>query len=47
MLAGLDSDADRQAFRGLLQRLAMHAATALDLDACDAERPPATVPGGC
>ena len=38
MLAGLDSDTDRQAFRALLQQLAVHAATALDLDACNAER---------
>src|SRR5580704_6442790 len=47
VLAGLDSDTDRQAFRALLQQLAVHAATALDLDACNAEPPPATVPGGC
>jgi DNA-binding MarR family transcriptional regulator len=43
VLAGLDNDADRQAFRALLQRLAMHAATAMDsavLDACSAERTP-------
>jgi hypothetical protein len=25
----------------------VHAATALDLDACNAEPTPATVPGGC
>ena len=40
VLAGLDDDADRQAFRALLQRLAMHAATALDSaapGACNAE----------
>jgi DNA-binding MarR family transcriptional regulator len=30
LLAGLDDDADRQAFRALLQRVAVHAATALD-----------------
>ena len=37
VLAGLDNDADRQAFRALLQRLAVHAATALD----------SAVPGTC
>ena len=40
VLTGLDNDADRQAFRALLQRLAVHAATALDSaapDACGAE----------
>ena len=40
VLAGLDNDADRQAFRALLRRLAVHAATALDataLDACGTE----------
>ncbi len=45
MLAGLDDDEDRQAFRALLQRLAVHAATSLDsaaLDACTAERATAT-----
>ena len=30
MLAGLNEAEDRQAFRTLLQRLALHAATALD-----------------
>ena len=30
MLVGLDATTDRQAFRALLQRLAVHAATALD-----------------
>jgi DNA-binding MarR family transcriptional regulator len=30
LLAGLDGDADRQAFRALLQQVAVHAATALD-----------------
>jgi DNA-binding MarR family transcriptional regulator len=50
VLAGLDSDTDRQAFRALLQRLAVHAATALDpdvLDACNAEPASGAVPGGC
>ena len=47
VLAGLDSDTDRQAFRALLQQLAVHAATALDLDACNAEPTSAAVPGGC
>lgn len=40
VLAGLGSDADRQAFRALLQQLAVQAATALDSavpDACSAE----------
>ena len=36
VLAGLDHDEDRQAFRTLLQRLAVHAATALDATALDA-----------
>src|SRR6266581_1885803 len=35
LLAGLDDDADRQAFRMLLQRVAVHAATALDPAAPD------------
>ena len=41
VLAGLESDGDRQAFRALLRRLAVHAATALDSapDACAAARP--------
>jgi DNA-binding MarR family transcriptional regulator len=52
MLAGLDNDADRQAFRALLRRLAMHAATALDSaapDTCSAEPAPAALRGtiGC
>jgi DNA-binding MarR family transcriptional regulator len=50
VLAGLDSEADRQEFRALLQRLAAHAATALDTaapDACGAGRAPLAAPGGC
>ena len=50
VLAGLDSDTDRQAFRALLQQLAVYAATALDpdaLDACNAEPTSAAAPGGC
>jgi DNA-binding MarR family transcriptional regulator len=50
VLAGLDSEADRLAFRAQLQRLAVHAATALDsagLDACNAERASAATIGGC
>jgi len=50
VLAGLDSDTDRQAFRALLQQLAVHAATALDPDvpdACNAEPTSAAIPGGC
>jgi hypothetical protein len=35
MLAGLDETADREAFRTLLQRLSMHAATALDSTSAD------------
>jgi DNA-binding MarR family transcriptional regulator len=35
LLAGMDDDADRQAFRSLLQRVAVHAATALDPAAPD------------
>jgi len=45
VLAGLDDDEDRQAFRALLQRLAVYAATSLDsaaLNACTAERATAT-----
>ena len=42
VLAGLDDDEDRQAFRALLQRLAVHAATTQDpaLDPCTAAQPP-------
>jgi len=50
VLAGLDDDADRQAFRGLLQRLAVHAATALDSAdpaSCRAEQVPGPGSGGC
>lgn len=50
VLAGLDDDADRQAFRELLQRLAVHAATALDPatpSACGAEQATAVTPGAC
>jgi DNA-binding MarR family transcriptional regulator len=49
VLAGLDNDADRQAFRTLLQRLAMHAATALDSapGTCSAEQAAAVTPGTC
>jgi DNA-binding MarR family transcriptional regulator len=39
LLAGLDDDADRAAFRSLLQRVAVHAATALDLTALDLTAP--------
>jgi MarR family transcriptional regulator for hemolysin len=35
VLAGLDEAEDRQAFRTLLQRLALHAATALDSTSAD------------
>jgi DNA-binding MarR family transcriptional regulator len=41
VLAGLDNDEDRQAFRAQLRRLAMHAATALD--PCTAMQPPTPV----
>jgi len=49
VLTGLESDRDRQAFRALLQRLAVHAAAALDSapDACTAEPATAAAPGGC
>ena len=50
VLAGLDEAEDRQAFRTLLQRLAMHAATTLDSTARDSAGPdPCTepVPGSC
>jgi hypothetical protein len=50
VLAGLGNDADRQAFRTLLQRLAMHAATALDSAApgtCSAEQAAVVTPGAC
>ena len=48
--AGLDDDEDRQAFRALLRRLAVHAATALEsaaLDGCTAGRAAAAPPGAC
>ena len=50
VLAGLDSGTDRQAFRTLLQQLAVHAATALDPDvpdACTAESATAAALRGC
>ena len=52
VLAGLDHDEDRQAFRTLLQRLALHAATALeatalDVAALDATALDATAPEAC
>jgi DNA-binding MarR family transcriptional regulator len=50
VLAGLDDGGDRQAFRALLQRLAVHAATALDAtapDACTAASAPAAALEGC
>ena len=49
VLAGLDHDADRQAFRALLRRLAVHAATALDSapGTCSAEHAAAVPPEGC
>jgi hypothetical protein len=40
VLAGLDEAEDRQAFRTLLQRLSMHAATALESTSAD----PCTAP---
>jgi DNA-binding MarR family transcriptional regulator len=49
VLAGLD-DEDRQSFRALLQRVAVHAATALDSASPDgAARPPCAepAPGNC
>jgi DNA-binding MarR family transcriptional regulator len=49
VLAGLDDNEDRQAFRALLRRLAVHAATALDstpLDACTTEPVPVTFAAG-
>ena len=45
MLAGLDEAEDRQAFRTLLQRLSLHAATALDSASVDPCTTPA--PGDC
>src|SRR6266700_3610614 len=45
VLAGLDEAEDRQAFRTLLQRLAVHAATALDSTAPDPCTTPAS--GSC
>jgi len=50
VLAGLDDDRDRQAFRALLQRLAVHAAAALDSaapDACTAGSATTAALGGC
>ncbi len=50
VLAGLDDGEDRQAFRALLQQLAVHAATSLESsapDACIAESATAAAPGGC
>ena len=50
VLAGLDDDEDQQAFRALLQRLAVHAATSLESaapDACTAGSATAAAPGGC
>jgi DNA-binding MarR family transcriptional regulator len=50
VLAGLAEAEDRQAFRALLQRLAMHAATALDSTALDSASPDPCaepVPGSC
>ena len=45
VLAGLAEADDRQAFRALLQRLALHAATSLDSAAPDPCAEP--VPGSC
>jgi len=45
VLAGLDEAEDRQAFRTLLRRLAVHAATALDSTAPDPCTTPAS--GSC
>jgi hypothetical protein len=51
VLAGLDHHEDRQAFRTLLQRLAVHAVTALDATALDVAAPDACTaepaPEGC
>jgi DNA-binding MarR family transcriptional regulator len=48
VLAGLDDETDRQAFRALLQRAATHAATALDAAAPDAcTSGPLPVSGDC
>ena len=47
VLAGLDHDEDRQAFRTLLQRLAVHAATALDATALDATALDVAAPDAC
>jgi DNA-binding MarR family transcriptional regulator len=50
VLAGLDNHADQQAFRGLLQRLAMHAASALDSaapGASSADQAAVVTPRGC
>jgi DNA-binding MarR family transcriptional regulator len=45
VLAGLAEAEDRQAFRALLQRLALHAATALESTVSDPCTEP--VPGNC
>jgi hypothetical protein len=47
VLAGLEHDEDRQAFRTLLQRLAVHAATALDATALDATALDVAAPDPC
>jgi DNA-binding MarR family transcriptional regulator len=51
LLAGLDDDTDRQTFRALLQRVAVHAATALDSAAAESAGPDACAagpaPDGC
>jgi DNA-binding MarR family transcriptional regulator len=50
VLGGLDDDRDRQAFRALLQRLAVHAAIALDSaapEACTGESATTAALGGC
>jgi hypothetical protein len=50
VLAGLAEADDRQAFRALLQRLALHAATALDSTTLDSAGPDPCaepVPGSC
>jgi DNA-binding MarR family transcriptional regulator len=47
LLAGLDDDADRQAFRSLLQRVAVHAATALDSAVLDPAAPDPCIAEDC
>jgi DNA-binding MarR family transcriptional regulator len=47
VLAGLDHDEDRQAFRALLQRLALHAATALEATALDVAALDVAAPEAC